>query len=349
MTLYAPIAALELEIERLVTVPRSRTVASDFERWTTLVRLEGGGEVGVGEDVCYDAPDQHRFREHAATLELAGRWTLEGFSARLEELDLFGTPPAQEAYRDYRRWAFESAALDLALRQAGRSLAGILGREPQPVRFVVSTALGTPPQTRRLERLRAHDPSIGFKLDATSAWDERLLARLTELGGVEVVDFKGAYRGTPVDQPVDPELYARVLAALPEAWIEDPHDDPRVDDLLAPHRERVAWDAPIHSTADIAALPYRPGAINVKPSRFGSWKRLLAAYEYCAAEGLVTYGGGQFELDVGRRQIQALAALFHAEAPNDVAPVHYHDDPPPADAPRSPLPPPADAPGFCGP
>ena len=39
----------------------------------------------------------------------------------------------------------ESAALDLALRQAGRSLAEALGREPRPVTFVVSLRLGEPP------------------------------------------------------------------------------------------------------------------------------------------------------------------------------------------------------------
>ena len=32
------------------------------------------------------------------------------------------------------------------------------------------------------------------------------------------------------------------------------------------------------------------------------------------------YGGGQYELGVGRGQIQCLAALFHPDAPNDIAP-----------------------------
>jgi hypothetical protein len=33
----------------------------------------------------------------------------------------------------FRNWAFESAALDLALPQAGRSLHDVLGLEPRPV------------------------------------------------------------------------------------------------------------------------------------------------------------------------------------------------------------------------
>ncbi len=32
------------------------------------------------------------------------------------------------------------------------------------------------------------------------------------------------------------------------------------------------------------------------------------------------YGGGQTELSVGRGQLQLLAAMFHPDAPNDIAP-----------------------------
>ena len=47
----------------------------------------------------------------------------------------------RDVSRDYRRWAFESAALDLALRQAGTNLAAALGREPRPLNFVNSMRL----------------------------------------------------------------------------------------------------------------------------------------------------------------------------------------------------------------
>jgi hypothetical protein len=43
------------------------------------------------------------------------------------------------------------------------------------------------------------------------------------------------------------------------------------------------------------------------------------------------------ELDVGRGQIQLLAALFHADGPNDTAPAGYNADTPAADLPGSPL------------
>ena len=64
--------------------------------------------------------------------------------------------------------------------------------------------------------------------------------------------------------------------------------------------------------------------VNIKPSRLGGLRSLLDAYDYCAAQGIGAYGGGQFELGVGRGQIQYLASLFHADAPNDVAPTGFN-------------------------
>ena len=58
------------------------------------------------------------------------------------------------------------------------------------------------------------------------------------------------------------------------------------------------------------------------------------------------YGGGFGELGVGRGQIQLLAALFHADAPNDVAPSAYNEDDPPGALPGSPLAPRPEATGF---
>jgi hypothetical protein len=52
------------------------------------------------------------------------------------------------------------------------------------------------------------------------------------------------------------------------------------------------------------------------------------------------YGGGQFELGVGRTQIQELASLFHPDMPNDVAPAEFNQPEIPRGVPRSPLPPP---------
>ena len=66
------------------------------------------------------------------------------------------------ASRDYRRWAFESALLDLALRQAGSTLGEVVGREPAPLRFVVSTR-------EDIRRWLEVAPDLEFKVDPTKA------------------------------------------------------------------------------------------------------------------------------------------------------------------------------------
>jgi len=153
------------------------------------------------------------------------------------------------------------------------------------------------------------------------------------------------YQGTVVDQPPDPELYRRVAEGFPGAWIEDPALTPETDPVLEPHRDRITWDAPIHSVADIEALPFPPRTINIKPSRFGSVRELFATYDYLAEHGMGAYGGGQYELGPGRGQIEHLASLFHPDAPNDVAPVAYHEDIRPG-LPESPLQPATTPTGF---
>lgn len=332
--LWACVRDLPLTIERVDLEPLRAAFSPEFERRTTVVHLHGAGHEGLGEDVIYD-PDLHV----ADPIELpTGEMTLASFSARLGELDLFGTlSPEQPAYRRYRIWAYESAALDLALRQAGISLHAALGLRPRPLRFVVSTRLGDPASLDPLKRRLAIAPDMRFKLDPTVSWDDSFVASLVDLGVVDSVDLKGCYEGTIVDNPADPELYRRVAEAFPEAWIEDPKLTPQTEEALAPHMGRVTWDAPIHEVADIEALAVRPRCINVKPSRIGSLQDLFAVYEHCEREGIACYGGGQSELGVGRGQIQCLASLFHPDTSNDVAPSGWNLPEPPKDLPGSPL------------
>jgi L-alanine-DL-glutamate epimerase-like enolase superfamily enzyme len=346
MSTYDLVADLPLRIEGYALDGLVQDVSSDFERKSTIIRLQGAGQEGLGEDVVYEAVDHEIAQKAGPILPLAGDWTLRSFSDALAEVQLFPEPPQREVSRLYRVWAYESAALDLALRQAGEPLHAVLGREPQPLTFVVSLRLGEPPSlepvTRRLERY----PSLRFKLDPTVSWDEALIAELVATGAVDSVDFKGLYEGTVVDQPADPALYARVVGAFPDAWIEDPKLTPEIDALLKPHRGRITWDANIHSIDDIEALPFAPRMVNLKPSRLGGIKPLFDAYDYTAQRGIGAYGGGQFELGVGREHIQYLASIFHPDTPNDTSPTGFHVMDPPPGLPSSPLPPAPAATGF---
>ena len=116
--------------------------------------------------------------------------------------------------------------------------------------------------------------------------------------------------------------------------------------MLRPHRDRITWDAAIHSVADVEALPFPPRTLNVKPSRFGSLRALFDFYDHCEERGIALYGGGQFELGPGRGQIQYLARSSRPTTPNDVSPVGFHAPSPGRGCRTAPLAPPDGGPGF---
>jgi hypothetical protein len=322
--LQLPVEVEAIELERL------EVQLGEWTRATTVVHLLGGGHDGVGEDVTY----QPELQDDPPRPEVGGSWTLASFSARLDGFDFFGAQkPLDTAAQDYRRWAWESAALDLALRQSGLTLAGALHREPRPVTYVVST------RAENVAPLLERYPDLHFKLDPSRDWSDELFDGLAATGRVDTADYKGVFRGD-FGNPPDAELYARVAEAFPRAWLEDPGLNEETDRVLQPHRDRITWDAPIHSWADVEALPFAPKSLNVKPSRFGALARLFEFYAACESRGIALYGGGQFELGPGRMQIQELASLFHPDAPNDVAPGVFNTTAVPDDAPPSPLTPP---------
>jgi hypothetical protein len=323
------LSELELALEDATTERRSMDVSTDFTRVTTTLVVHGRGEEGRGEDVTYNAEDHDWFPE----LELRGSMTLGAFSAALDGVRLFGDDPRMDASVDYRRWALESAGLDLALRQNGLSLGAALGRDYRPVRFVVSS------RGDAFAWLQ-HNPELELKLDPDKDWDRPFMQRLADTGRVRVLDLKAYYTGTAVDLAPDPELYGAVAALFPEAVIEDASLDGESGEVLRGEEGRLSFDAPIHSAADVQALPIEPGWLNIKPSRFGKLERLFECVEYCDANGIRLYGGGQFELGVGRRHIQVLASLLYPDGPNDVAPSDYNAGAPRPGLPQSPLPPP---------
>jgi hypothetical protein len=321
MPLYDRVKELPLVVERIEGEPFEHPLGF-MTRRTTVVHLHGGGHEGVGEDVTYE--EEHHLAGELP--DVRGEHTLESFS------ELVADAPG------YRRWGLESAALDLALRQAGLSLAEAVGRDPQPVRFVVSQ--------RAAHEWLAASPGLRFKLDALDTWTDEIVAELAATGAVDVVDLKGLYEGDWVDATPSAELYGRVARVFPDAWLEDPRFTDETRPVLEPHVERITWDFPIHSVADVDGLEFPPRCLNSKPSRFGSVRNLFDFYDACEERGIEIYGGGQFELGPGRGQVQHLASLFHPDGPNDVAPKEYNTGGPRPGLPQSPLPPPAREPGF---
>ncbi len=190
---WEALGGLPLTIDSVVYDRQAATFAYGFERITTLVRLVGGGLEGHGEDVSLHESDEHSLHVLDPDLGLVGAWSLESFCDHLASVDPFAVPPEWEPARRWRNWAFESAALDLALAQAGLPLHEALGRSPAPLRFVNSLGLGDPPTFDPIARRLEVHPELRFKLDVTHAWSPELMAEVAATGAVEIVDFKGHY------------------------------------------------------------------------------------------------------------------------------------------------------------
>src|SRR5688572_23708017 len=164
MPLYDAVKDLRLVVERVEPEPHELAL-KHFTRRTTVFHLHGAGHEGVGEDVTYE--EAHHLDVQLP--DLTGEHTVDTFSA------LVADQPG------YRPWGLESAALDLALRRAGRSLADTVGREPRPVRFVVSQSA--------VEELLALYPDLRFKLDASDKWTDGVVAKLAATGAGDGVDL----------------------------------------------------------------------------------------------------------------------------------------------------------------
>lgn len=343
MTLWPRIADLELAVERVGYDVLEPGPGFGDAHASRLVRFTGAGAEGLGEDITLFMGGD------ALDFDLAGEWTLAGFCDHLHGLDQWPHGPPEshwEMAARFRNWAFESAALDLALRQAGQPLHVVLGRTPRPVSYVNSLGLGDPPDAdmilRRLERY----PELRFKLDAAATWTPEVIDALVGTGAVHTLDFKGQYGLEVEDVAALARVYEWLLEAFPEALLEDPHDLPEIAPLVEPHAARVAYDAPITTVADLDARPLPATIFNIKPSRVGRLEALLDLYAECERRGALMYGGGMGELGVARGQIQLLASLFSPDGPNDIAPPGFNALEPEAGLPVSPLEPRPASTGF---
>lgn len=293
--LAAALARLTVRVDD-VRVDGRRTALPSYPggpRPTSIVCLAGGGACGRGEHVGWADAAHARFAAVAGRLA-RGTHRLGAWCAA-----------ARAATEDpYDRAALEAAAVDLALRQAGRTIFDLADAPPRPVRYVVSFGRLADP----LAALHA-EPSCELKLDADAAWTDAMLDALAGSGRVAVVDWKGA--GTPAD-------HARVAARLPGALVEDPGPAGGGWPALA-CAARVSADGWLAVPDDLRALPARPGAVNVKAGRMGGVFAALGLAAAADAAGVPVYVGGMFELGPGRTQAQALAALISPDGPNDVA------------------------------
>jgi hypothetical protein len=321
MNFYDKISGLKLEIEGFETKEQSLQVSENFERKTTTIKLKGKEEEGLGEDVIYDV-DSHVYPKLED--KLIGVYSFREISEKIRSLDLFSeTVDNTDLQENYRRWGFESAALDLALRQNGKKFPEAIGEDYSPLRFLASPSMNET-DIEKLKTLRKKVPGLEFKLDVKPDWDEEIISRLHELNAVKIVDFKSHYEG--FGRKPDYELYSRVAEGFPDVILEDPVINEETLEAFAGYESNVTWDKPVKSLQSLKNLPFEVNYLNIKPSRFGSFESLFEIIEYCIENRITMYAGGQFELGVGRNQAQAIASIFYPDSPNDIAPRVFNSD-----------------------
>ena len=288
-------AELALRLERLAvrvesaTVERRAVPLPDYPggpRPSSVVRLSGLGCEGVGENVAFYEMDQERFAAHVE------RWFASLVPASPLSLGSDGSP--------YERAALEAALIDLGLRQAKLSLFDLTGVRESSLHFVVSLAASSDPRAA-IERLFAEGYRGQLKVDVDPSWSPRVVDALAADSRIAIFDFKG--RG-------DAALARRLFDANASALFEDPPADFSAT--------RISRDAPISDPSNVAQARALGEAVNLKAPRMGGPLAVLRGLEQ-ALPAVPAYLGGMFEVGVGRLQARALAALYCASAPNDLA------------------------------
>ena len=319
MPLYDLVRDLPLEIDGSRVRGRDASRSRPSSRARRHVVMRGGGARGPRRG-RHLRPGRARPGPLPAARRCTGSWTLDSLSKHLDELELFPAgEPGQHAYRDYRRWAFESVGAR-PRAAAGRPLA----RRGARTRGAAADVRLVDPRhlARRLARalpraaLQAR-PDAG--VDGRAGRDARGARQRRRRRPEGPVPRHGRR------QPGRPGALPARRRRLPGRVDRGPGAD------AGDRRRARAAPRPHHvGRADPLVGRRRGAAVRARGASTAS-RRASARSRGCSSSttaaprhGIALYGGGQFELGVGRGQIQLLAALFHPDGSNDVAPGGYN-------------------------
>ena len=202
------------------------------------------------------------------------------------------------------------------------------------------------PRPRRSRNRLARYPELEFKLDPENDWDARADRGDRRARAGAGARPEGHVRGHPGRRRHRPGALPRGRrGASPTPTSRTPTSTTRPARCSRRIDDRITWDAPLHSLADVKEHGPQGDQLEALAVRLAA-RSCSTIYEYCDANGIAVYGGGQGEVECGRGQIQYLASLFHAATPNDVAPSGYNDPAVPAGMPTSPMDPAPSETGF---
>jgi hypothetical protein len=301
--LAARLAGLALEIDD-ACVERSDVALPDYAggpRPSSIAHITGNGATGYGENVAFFEP------EHAAFEATVAAWA----TAQRGRVGLTVGNALAGVTARYERAALEAALIDLGLRQAGLSLADLTGVRSAQLRIVKSLAADPEPLVQ-IQGVRAQGFDGELKIDVDPTWSDATLAALAQDSSVVIFDFKG--KGTVA-------LAERLAALNRGALFEDP--PPGFEPVVGSFT-RVSRDATLPDAQAVESARRRGEPVNLKAPRMSGPLEVLRGLQSALATpdphpASPAYLGGMFEVGVGRTQARQIAALYCAEAPNDLA------------------------------
>jgi o-succinylbenzoate synthase len=281
----------------------------------TIVEFVDGHAHGWGECVALGSPDYTSEYADGAfeVLDrfLAPAWIREGPPG----LDwLVGHPMAKAS--------MEFAAVDLALRCSGDSLASSLGATRDRVPAGVVVGLGDDTTTLRSVAERVDEGYRRVKLKINAHTDVALLRRLT--GEFPAVAFAVDANGSLSSWVASGDPRMHLLDSLGLQFIEQPlapHDFDGHARLGAMLATPICLDESLTSLAEVqrgvAAGACR--VVNLKPGRVGGLGETIRIHDWCSANDVGLWVGGMLETGIGRALNVAVAALDGFSLPGDLS------------------------------
>ena len=266
----------ELRSRRLYALEGTRARSLDRVRPARRpVRLVGGGEEGLGEDVTYDGAAQARSgaRRRAAA---RGHWTIG--------LVLAASRDARALRRAARAPSSSTTAAGRSRARRSTSRCGRPGvargrrRTRAAARDVRRSRLATRPRPRASAFSPSTRRSASSSTPAATGRTRLRRARAARLRGRST---SRATTAAPCRRPPDPALYREVARGVPRRVAGGPGLTDETASCSARTRARDVGRADPRGRGHRRA-PWPPRTVNIKPSRFGSVRALFDAYDYCA-------------------------------------------------------------------
>jgi O-succinylbenzoate synthase len=317
------------QIQMSLVHPFETSFGVERDRTCIIVQVEGDGAVGWGECVAQAGPwysyETTQTNWHILSDFLVPMVLDTPFEGPEHVFDRM----ARVRGHNMAKAGLEMAIWDLAARQAGVSLAQMLGGVRD--RVAVGVSIGIQPSLNALLDRIAGFVEQGYariKIKIKPGWDADIARAVRERFPdiLLQVDANSAYR-------LDDVAVFQAMDDLDLLLIEQPlaHDDIYQHSLLQRElKTSICLDESVHSVDDArTALALKSCRnINIKPGRVGGHASSKRIHDYCRERDIPLWHGGMLETGVGRAHNVALASLAGFTLPGDISASarYYHED-----------------------